>query len=90
MPRIRGVKQTVLVKKTAARTRAAAAKLARRHADRIYTARETKNYWRFRQRPPDCFVKGRRFRTFCIPPGRSVCVVYGRIRKGAEKRRACR
>lgn len=86
-------KQTVIVRKSAAPTRKAAEKLARRHADRIYTARETEKSWRFRQRPPDCFVRRKRglsFRTFCVPPDRSVCIVYGELKKGAEKRKACR
>lgn len=82
-----GVKQTVIVRKSAAPTRAAALRLARRHADRIYTSRETSTSWRFRQRPPSCFAG--RMRTFCVPGGK-VCVVYGTLREGAEKRRACR
>jgi hypothetical protein len=79
--------QTVLVRKSAASTRKAATELARQHADRIYTSRETENYWRFRQRPPACFVPGS-FRTKCIRDGK-VCLVFGRLAKGA-KGKACR
>jgi hypothetical protein len=84
------VLQTVLVKKSAAPTRAAAEKLARPHADRIYTSREDKNYWRFRQRPPGCFTEGPfTYTTKCIRNGK-VCLVYARLKKGAEARKACR
>lgn len=78
--------QTVLVKKSLAPTRRAASKVARRHADRIYTSRQTKNYWRFRQRPPSCFSGS--FRTEKRADG--VLVVYGTLKKDAKGRRACR
>lgn len=84
------VLQTVLVKKSAAPTLKEAKKLAESHADRIYTSRETKNYWRFRQRPPACFTGGPfTYTTRCIRNGK-VCLVYGKLKKGAENRRACR
>lgn len=83
----RSAKQTVIVRKAAAPTRRAAKMLARRHADRIYTLRETGSSWRFRQRPPACFAG--RMRTFRVPGG-AVSIVYGTLKKGAEKRRACR
>lgn len=83
----KGVKQTVLVSKAAAPTRSAAERIARRHADRIYTSRETKNFWRFRQRPPSCFTG--RFRAEKIRDGK-VILVYGILRKDAERNRACR
>lgn len=86
----KGAKQTVIVKKTAAPTRREAGRIARRFADRIYTSRydRARREWRFRQRPPGCFVKST-FRTWC-KPGKDVCVVYGRLKKGAEKRSSCR
>lgn len=83
-----GAKQTVIVKKSVAKTRSAAAKVAKKHADRIYTSRETKDVWRFRQRPPGCFQEGS-MRTWC-KPGNGVCIVYGTLKKGAEKRKACK
>lgn len=73
-------KQTVLVSKKAAPTRAAAERMAREYADRIYTSRETANFWRFRQRPPACFLgslKSRRIRSG------KVVLVYGNLKKGA-------
>ncbi len=82
-------KQTVIVKKSAARTRKAAKKLASRHADRVYTSRETKNNFRFRQRPPICFVQGT-FKTFPVPPDGKVSIVYGTLKKGAENKKACK
>ena len=85
----KGAKQSVIVRKTLARTRAQAERIARRHADRIYTSREQKGEWRFRQRPPDCFVENT-FRRFCVPPKGEVCIVYGRLKPGAERRKACR
>ncbi len=82
-------KQTIIVKKThpKAGTRRGAEAVARQHADRIYTGRETATSWRFRQRPPMCFV-GRSYKTDCLT--KHVCVVYGRLRKSARARRACR
>lgn len=82
-----GVKQTILVSKAAAPTREEAERIARRHADRIYTSRETANFWRFRQRPPGCFTGA--FRSEKIRNGK-VILVYGTLKKGAEKRRSCR
>ena len=58
--------QTVIVSKDVARTRAKATKVARKFANRIYTSRETKTSWRFRQRPPKDFVQ-KSFRTFPVP-----------------------
>lgn len=81
-------KQTIIVRKSAAGSRSAAEAIARRHADRIYTSRETSAGYRFRQRPPSCFATGS-LRTFCVPDGK-VCIVYGTLRKGAEKKKACR
>lgn len=81
-------KQTVIVKKSMAKTRSAASKVAKKYGDRIYTSRETKGVWRFRQRPPECFVQGT-LRTWC-KPGNGVCIVYGKLKQGAEKRKACK
>jgi hypothetical protein len=49
--------QTILVSKSVAKTRSGAAKVAGKYG-RVYTSRETDNYWRFRQRPPEDFKKG--------------------------------
>lgn len=87
MARKNGALQTVLVSKGAAPTRKKATKVARAHADRIYTSRETSGYWRFRQRPPACFRGG--FRSKKIRGGK-VILVYGTLKPGAEKRKACR
>lgn len=78
-------KQTVIVQKSAAKTRAKAAKLARKYADRIYTSRETSTSWRFRQRPPDCFLT---MKTVCFKDG--ICLVVGKLKRGACSRRSCR
>lgn len=81
-------KQTVIVKKTTAKTRGEAAKVAKKYADRVYTSRGEKNVWRFRQRPPQCFVPGT-MRTWC-KPGNGVCIVYGTLKEDAKKRKSCR
>lgn len=78
-------KQTVIVRKSRARTRTQAEKLARKYADRIYTSRETKTSWRFRQRPPSCFLT---MRTVCFDNG--VCLVVGKLKRGARSKRGCR
>ena len=88
-------KQTIIVKKAIAPTRKEAEKIARRFADRIYTSRYDKRIkaWRFRQRPPDCFVEENSYGQKCIPlrgVKNSVCIVYARLKRGAAKRRACR
>jgi len=84
------VLQTILVKKSAAPTLEAAKKLARPHADRIYTSRQTKNYWRFRQRPPSCFKPGAfTYNTVCIRNGK-VCLVYGTLKESAKGKRSCK
>lgn len=79
--------QSVIVKKShpRARGRASAAHVARKFADRIYTSRETGTSWRFRQRPPDCFSS---MKTVCPKP--DVCLVTGRLKRGARSRRSCR
>lgn len=74
--------QTVIVSKDVAPTRAKATTIAREHAKRIYTSRETKDSWRFRQRPPGDFVKGS-FRTRPIP-GLGISLVYGRLKRGVK------
>lgn len=77
--------QTVIVSKDEAPTRGKATTIAREFAKRIYTSRETSDSWRFRQRPPKDFVE-RSFRTRRIP-GRGVSLVYGRLKRGAKRRR---
>jgi hypothetical protein len=93
------VEQTVIVKKShpaaRARGRAGAAEVAEKHTgEKPYTSRQTKGSFRFRQRPLDCFAKGkdgkRIFKTQCRGKGKQVCVVWGPLAKGAKKRRACR
>ena len=81
------VMQTILVSKAAASTRRKAEGIARAHADRIYTSRETPNYWRFRQRPTSCFRGG--FQSAKIRDGK-VILVYGTLREGAKNQKACR
>ena len=84
------VLQTVMVRKSAAPTLAKAKKLAKPHADRIYTSRQTKNFWRFRQRPPACFSPTNPgYKTVCIQDG-NVCLVYATLRKDVGKKRSCR
>lgn len=80
-------KQTVIVKKAVAPTRAAAARLARRHADRVTTSRETGQSFRFKQRPTGCFIDGT-YRTAKLPNG--VSIVYGVLKRGAENRKSCK
>jgi len=77
--------QTVIVTKKVAKTRAAATKVARKYANRIYTSRETKNTWRFRQRPPEDFDK-KTFRTFKIPDVEGVSLVYGDLKTVKPKK----
>lgn len=74
--------QTVIVDKSVAPTRDEATTVAREFGKRIYTSRQTKTSWRFRQRPPGDFVKGT-FRTRPIR-GRGVSLVYGRLKRGAK------
>lgn len=76
--------QTVIVRKThpRARTRAGAAAIARKFSDRVYTSRETSTSWRFRRRPPSCFVRGS-FRTAC--PTEHVCLTRGTLKKGRSR-----
>lgn len=87
-----GVLQTVTVNKAVAEGRKDAEKLVKKHfKKRTYTSRETKNTWRFRQRPPECFSKF--FGQKCIPirgVKNGVCLLYGKLKKGAKKRKACR
>jgi hypothetical protein len=60
--------------------------VARRYADRLYTVRETGTSFRFRQRPPSCFVKTS-YKT--AQPTKHVSVVYGEVKKSEERRHAC-
>lgn len=70
------VKQTVIINKAFAKGRAKAKALAKPFADRLYTARETGQSYRFRQLHPDKFVPGT-FRTF--KPTEGVSIVYGQL-----------
>lgn len=76
--------QTVIVSKDVARKREEATEVAREFANRIYTSRQTKDSWRFRQRPPSDFKKGT-FRTFSVPGKKGISLVYGEL-KAAKKR----
>lgn len=77
--------QTVIVSKDVAKTQAKAERLARKHANRIYTVRQTKRSWRFRQRPPDDFKK-KSFRTFPIPGHPGIALVYGELTAAGKRR----
>jgi hypothetical protein len=81
------VLQTVLVSRATAPTLKEAERIARQHADRIYTSRRTKNYWRFRQRPPGCFAGG--YKSEKIRKGK-VVLIYATLKKSATQRRICR
>ena len=72
------VKQTIIVKKTVAKTRKQAAALAKPHAERLYTSRETSQSFRFRQRPPEDF-KPKTFKTIQVEPG--VSIVIGKLKR---------
>lgn len=80
-------KQIVIVKKAVARNKTAAKRLARRHADRITTSKETGQSFRFKQRPTNCFIEGT-YRTAKLPNG--VSIVYGVLKRGAQNRKACK
>ncbi len=87
-----GALQTVTVKKKLAPTRKAAKSIVKEMKHRTYTSRETKGEWRFRQRPPGCFVKGS-YGTKCFNKygvKRGVCLIYATLRAGAKRRKACR
>ena len=71
--------QTIIVSKSSASTRAKAERLAKPHARKIYTSRETSTSWRFRQRPPSDFVKGS-FRSFPLPGDPGIVLVYGKLK----------
>jgi len=72
--------QTIIVSKATASTRKRAEKLARPHARRIYTSRETSASWQFRQRPPSDFVKGS-FKSFPLPQEPGIVLVYGKLKR---------
>lgn len=72
--------QTIIVSKSLAGTRSKAERLAKPHARRIYTSRETNTSWRFRQRPPSDFVKGS-FKSFPLPNEPGIVLVYGKLKR---------
>jgi len=81
--------QTVIVSKDhpEVETFEDAVAVARDYADRIYTSRETSTSFRFRQRPPSCFVKG----TFWQEsPEPGVFLTYGILRPGMTKKASCK
>lgn len=90
----RGAKQTIVVKEAVARTREAAKKIARKFADRLYTSRfdEARKEWRFRQRPPSCFVQNTYGQKCIRQKGveKGVCIVYATLKKGAKRRASCK
>jgi len=71
-------KQTILVSKKIAKSIIEATKIARRYADRIYTSRETENFYRFRQRPPEDFIEGS-YKTNKV--GNGIYIIYGELKK---------
>lgn len=73
------VKQTIIVSKSVVKTRKQAAKLAKPHATKMYTSRETSTSFRFRQRKPSDF-KSNTFITAKVAPG--VSVVLGVLKRG--------
>ena len=71
------IKQSILVSKKIAKSREEAKRIARKYADRIYTIRETENYYRIRQRPPEDFKGG--YRTQKVANG--IYIVWGNFKK---------
>ncbi len=71
-----GVLQSVIVKKTRAKTLAIAMRVARRYAQRMYTHRETGTSFRFRQRPPSLFS-----RMWTEHPARGIALIKGTLRR---------
>lgn len=80
-------KQVIIVKKTAAKSRKEAARVARLYADHRAAAKETGSSFRFTQRPTSCFIRGT-YRTAKL--SKSVSIVYGVLKRGAKNRAACR
>jgi len=72
--------QTIIISKKLAKTRKQAEKLARPYARKIYTSRETKHSFRFRQRPPSDFIK-KSFRSFRLPHKPGIVLVYGKLKR---------
>ena len=72
-------KQSVIVKKShpSVDNRSDAKRVARKYADRIYTARETSTSFRFRQKPPSDFQKGS-FRTQKV--NKNVSIIWGKLK----------
>ena len=64
-----------------------AEEVARRYADRLYTVRVTSTSFRFRQRPPECFVKGS-LRTKRV--SEAVSIVFGRLKPSMVRKRSCK
>lgn len=80
-------KQTVIVKKTVAKSRKAARRIAKSHVDRLTKSDETGSSFRFVQRPTSCFIPGT-YRTAVLPSG--VSIVYGVLKRGSQRRKACK
>lgn len=79
-------KQTIIVPRELAADRKSAEAIARQHADRIYTSRETESSFRFRQRHPDRFDSST-FRYWKHPSG--VGIIFGKLKEdGIEKKSA--
>ena len=70
-------KQTVIINKRIASDRESAKAIARGFADRLYTARETGQSYRFRQLNPNKFDP-KSYKTF--KPQEGVSVVYGKLK----------
>lgn len=67
-----------MVSKMIAHSLRQAERIARRFADRIYTSRETENYYRFRQVAPEKFEEGS-YKT--EKAARGVYIVWGELKK---------
>lgn len=78
--------QTILVSRKLAPTRKKAEAIARKYANRLYTSRKTKEFWRFRQRPPTCFSGD--YKSKAIEDG-AIVFVYATLKKDAMGRKIC-
>lgn len=79
--------QVIIVKKTVAKNRRTAKRIARPYADRLTPVKETGSSFRFTQRPTSCFIAGT-YRTAKLPSG--VSFIYGVLKRGAQNRKSCK
>lgn len=88
IPKKEWAEQAIVVKKTHpfARNKEQAVEVAERHSKNGFRATvETRKSFRVIQRPKTCFME---FRS--QPRGRDVTVVWGKLKKGARRSKACR